>query len=72
MAKSQLTAKVIVSEKPDDDIVRMIGEFVEKHGCSKVRFVIDPEILGGVVIRIGDKVYDGSLKSRLETIRQSL
>jgi len=32
----------------------------------------DPTLIGGVVTRIGDKVYDGSVKSRLEEIRLSL
>jgi F-type H+-transporting ATPase subunit delta len=32
----------------------------------------DPSLIGGVVTRIGDKVYDGSVKSRLEEIRLSL
>ena len=70
MAKEQLVAKVVVSEKPDDDILRMVAEFVKKRGCYKTEYIIDPDILGGIVIRIGDKVYDGSLRSRLETVRQ--
>ena len=32
----------------------------------------DPELLGGVVTRIGDVVYDGSLRGHLERIRQRL
>ena len=44
----------------------------KKRGCYKTEYTIDPDIIGGIVIRIGDKVYDVSLRSRLETIRQSL
>ena len=33
---------------------------------------IDAALLGGVVTRIGDMVYDGSLRARLEGMRQSL
>lgn len=33
---------------------------------------VDPTLIGGVVTRIGDKVYDGSVRSQLEEIRQSL
>jgi F-type H+-transporting ATPase subunit delta len=32
----------------------------------------DPELLGGVVTRIGDVVYDGSVKGHLERIRERL
>lgn len=32
----------------------------------------DPSLLGGVVLRIGDTVYDGSVRSRLEELREKL
>lgn len=31
---------------------------------------VNPELLGGIVVRIGDKVYDGSIKSSLERMRE--
>jgi F-type H+-transporting ATPase subunit delta len=33
---------------------------------------VDPEILGGVVTRIGSTLYDGSVRTQLETIRESI
>jgi len=33
---------------------------------------IDPDLLGGLVVQIGDRVYDTSVKSRLETLRTHL
>jgi F-type H+-transporting ATPase subunit delta len=33
---------------------------------------VDPTLIGGVVTRIGDKVYDGSVKSRIAELRASL
>jgi F-type H+-transporting ATPase subunit delta len=33
---------------------------------------LDPSLLGGVVTRIGDRIIDGSLKSRLQRMRQTL
>ncbi len=35
-------------------------------------FVTDPAILGGVIIRIGDRVYDGSARRKLKALRQRL
>ncbi len=32
----------------------------------------DPSLLGGVVLRIGDTVYDGSVRGRLEELREKL
>jgi F-type H+-transporting ATPase subunit delta len=35
-------------------------------------FAIDPAILGGTIVRIGDRVYDGSVRKRLGRLRQQL
>jgi F-type H+-transporting ATPase subunit delta len=35
-------------------------------------FKLDPSILGGTVVRIGSTVYDGSVKGRLERLREEL
>lgn len=39
---------------------------------TKVNFVVDPQILGGLVVRVGDKVIDGSVAGQLESMRKSL
>jgi len=39
---------------------------------ATVTFRVDPNILGGLVIRAGGKVLDGSVAGQLETLRQSL
>jgi F-type H+-transporting ATPase subunit b len=39
---------------------------------ATVAFRVDPSILGGLVIRLGDKVLDGSVVAQLEGLRQSL
>ncbi len=37
-----------------------------------VRFRVDPSILGGLTIRIGDKYIDGSIATKLEAMREQL
>jgi F-type H+-transporting ATPase subunit b len=37
-----------------------------------VTFQVDPKILGGLMIRVGDRVIDGSMASQLEQLRQTL
>jgi len=39
---------------------------------ATVSFRVDPAILGGLIIRVGDKVLDGSVAGKLEGLRQSL
>ncbi len=43
-----------------------------KTGAKDVAFRVDPSILGGLVIKVGDKVLDGSVAGKLEGLRQSL
>jgi F-type H+-transporting ATPase subunit b len=45
---------------------------LSKVGAKEVSFRVDPTILGGLVIKVGDKVMDGSVSGRLEGLRQSL
>lgn len=35
-------------------------------------FTVEPALLGGVVVRIGDRVYDGSVRKRLSQLRNRL
>jgi len=47
-------------------VMRQIGD------GATISFRVDPRILGGLVIRVGDKVLDGSVAAQLESLRQSL
>ncbi len=37
-----------------------------------ITFYVDPSILGGLVVRFGDRVVDGSVAGQLEDLRQSM
>jgi F-type H+-transporting ATPase subunit delta len=37
-----------------------------------INFAVDPELIGGVVTRIGSTVYDGSVRTKLENLREQL
>ena len=39
---------------------------------KEISFKVDPSILGGIVIKVGDKVLDGSVAGKLEGLRQTL
>jgi len=54
----------------EQDMVRK--DLLSKVGAKEVSFRVDPAILGGVVIKVGDKVLDGSVAGKLEGLRQSL
>jgi len=41
-------------------------------GDVEVKFRVDPSILGGLVVRVGDRVVDGSVAGQIQSLRQSL
>lgn len=47
-------------------------DVLSKVGAQAVTFRVDPSILGGLVIKVGDKVVDNSVSGKLEGLRQSL
>ncbi len=50
-----------------------MNEIASKLGPgASINFRVNPNILGGVVIRIGDRVLDGSVAGKLDSLRQSL
>jgi F-type H+-transporting ATPase subunit delta len=48
------------------DIATALGRQVEVH------LHVDPSLLGGIIVRIGDQVYDSSVATRLQRLRQAL
>ena len=47
-------------------------EVLTRIGAKQIAFRVDPAILGGLVIKVGDKVMDNSVAGRLEGLRQNL
>jgi F-type H+-transporting ATPase subunit delta len=57
----------------DDQRERLRRELREKFNREPVLSVrVDPELLGGLVVKVDDWVYDGSVRGRLERIRNQL
>ncbi len=71
-SQNKITAKVILARKPDSETMEKIEAFVRKRGCANAVYEIDSGIIGGIIVYIGDIVYDGSVKSRLEKIRSGI
>jgi len=56
------------------DEQREVESRVERMTGKKVRatYMAKPELLGGVLVRVGDTIYDGSVRGQLEKMRQEL
>jgi F-type H+-transporting ATPase subunit delta len=58
---------------PDDQRERLIHELRQTFHLEPVlQPQVDPDLLGGMVVRVGDWVYDTSVRTQLETIRNQL
>jgi F-type H+-transporting ATPase subunit delta len=64
----------IVSAVPltDDERQMLVAKLEEQHGALTIRYRVDPQILGGLIVRIGDELIDNSVASRLAAMRQAL
>lgn len=67
-------AEVITAHPLEDQqkerLGRWLGQLLGKEVIVTSRE--DPEVLGGLVVRVGDRIIDGSTKGRLEAMRKDL
>lgn len=58
----------------DEEYMDKIKNKLESQTGRKLvlEFVIDPAIIGGIVLRVGDSVYDASLRTQLDNLRESI
>jgi len=69
-----LTGEVISAIELDEQQRRKIlSDLRARYGDRlEVRYSVDPSLIGGLVIRIGDQVLDNSLRSRLSAVQRSM
>jgi len=68
-ASAEITSAVPLTDAEKDTIRQ---DVLSKTGSQTVTFRVNPAIMGGLVIKVGDKVVDGSVSGQLETLRQTL
>jgi len=65
-----VTSALPLTEEEQKAVSSSLAEELGQELTTEFR--IDPAILGGLIIRLGDKVIDGSVGGRLEALRESL
>lgn len=63
--QAEVTSALPLSDREQSTIKK-------KLGGVETNFRVDPNILGGLVVRVGDKVVDGSVRGKLSELHQSL
>lgn len=67
---AHVISAVALSEAQSKNITASLEKYSGMH--VRIEHTVDPEILGGIVAHIGGKVIDGSVRTRIERIKQSL
>ena len=70
----RVRAAVTLARTPDEKLKRNIQEALSRQLGKQVipAFSVDPEILGGAIVRVGERVLDGSLRRRMTRLRRQL
>lgn len=70
----RLEVTVTSAVELDPELVERIGKEIENQTGQTVELqsVVDADILGGLVLRVGNKVLDASIRNRLEKLRKSV
>ena len=69
-----LPVQVTSAVELDRDTVRSIGERIAEQTGRRVDLSaeVQPDILGGIVVRVGNTVLDASVRNRLEQLRKQV
>jgi len=70
IAEAEISSAVELTAAQKKEMAQRIADLTGKR--VETKYAIDPGLLGGAVVRIGDTIYDGSLRSRLNELRARL
>jgi F-type H+-transporting ATPase subunit delta len=70
ITESVLTTAVKVNEKVRNEITALISDVFKTK--VEIREIVDPEIIGGFILRVDDNYIDGSIRNKLRKIRKEL
>jgi len=73
-AKKRLEVTVTSAVELDKSVVDDVGKAIEKQTGREIDLEanVDPDILGGLVLRVGNRVLDASVRSKLEKLRKEV
>jgi ATP synthase F1 delta subunit len=69
-----LPVSVTSAVELDEQTVRHIGDRIAEQTGRTIDLssTVEPDILGGIVVRVGNQVLDASIRNRLETLRKQV
>ena len=70
VAEAEISSAVELSAAQKTEFAKTLARLTGKK--IETKYSLDPALIGGAVVRIGDTIYDGSLRSRLNEMRTRL
>jgi F-type H+-transporting ATPase subunit delta len=69
-----LEVRITSAIELDDDLIQTIGKRIEDQTGRQIDLDanVDPDLIGGLVLRVGNKVLDSSVRGRLERLRKEV
>jgi F-type H+-transporting ATPase subunit delta len=67
---AKVTTAVAMNDREKGELNQVLARLTGKK--METSYLVDPSLIGGVVVRIGDKFIDGSIKTRLATLKERL
>jgi F-type H+-transporting ATPase subunit delta len=64
----EITSAIALDEQTTESLGKTIGERAGRKVTLATR--VDPEIIGGIIVRIGNSILDASIRNRLEQLRR--
>jgi F-type H+-transporting ATPase subunit delta len=71
----QVEVDVRVAAPMTSELEGELMERLRKRAGTKepiLKITVDPEIVGGIIVKVGDRVYDGSLRTRFEMAKRAI
>ena len=70
----RVRAGVTLARDPDEKLQQAIQQALSRQLGKQVipSFMVDPEIMGGTIVRVGERVLDGSVRRRMTKLRRRL
>lgn len=69
-ASAEVTSALPLTPEEQETVKRDV--LAKVGGAGTVTFRVDPTILGGLVVRVGDRLVDGSVAGQLQNLRQNM
>ena len=71
IGKATVKTPVELSDAQKSDVEKRLLE-TTKYVSFEVKYEVDPELIGGMVIRIGDRVVDSSVRTKINSLAREL